>query len=253
MDKILVIEDDEIVRSTLKEILTFKRYSVIEAYDGELGLRMAEEEFPDLIISDINMPKMDGLNLCLNLRSNEEISHIPLIFLTANNTDKDRLSGLEKGADDYLTKPFNNDELLIKVKNTIDSRRRLLKHYRHLIIENSDSDDDGLSEDELFTQKAYQLVLDNISNTNFSVSNLADLMMISERNLYRKIKKLTGITVNEFVREIRVNTAKKMMSYRKYNTVSEIAYAVGFKDPGYFSKVFEDYVGETPSNFMKNS
>lgn len=253
MDKILVIEDDDIVRSTLKEILIAKNYSVVEAIDGEVGLRMAVDEFPDLIISDINMPRMDGLNLCLNLRSNDEISHIPLIFLTANNTDKDRLSGLEKGADDYLTKPFNNDELLLIVKNTIESRRRLLRHYRHLIIENSGSVDDGLSEDEQFTQKAYQLVLDNMGNTNFSVSNLADSMAISERNLYRKIKKLTGVTVNEFVREIRLNTAKKLMNNRKYNTVAEIAYAVGFRDPGYFSKVFEDYAGETPSNYMKNS
>lgn len=253
MDKILVIEDDDIVRSTLKEILTIKNYAVVEAIDGEIGLQMAVDEFPDLIISDINMPKMDGLNLCLNLRSNDEISHIPLIFLTANKTDKDRLSGLEKGADDYLTKPFNNDELLLKVKNTIESRRRLLKHYRHLLIESSGKIDDGLSEDEEFTQKAYQLVQENLANTNFNVSNLADFMAISERNLYRKIKKLTGITVNEFIREIRLSTAKKLMNNRKYNTIAEIAYAVGFKDPGYFSKVFEDYTGETPSNYMKNN
>lgn len=252
MDKVLIIEDDEIVRTTLKELLSVENYAVKEASDGVDGLKMAVDEFPDLIISDINMPRMDGYSFCLKLRSNEEISHIPLIFLTANKTDKDRLSGLEKGADDYLTKPFRNDELLIKVKNTIQSRHRLLKHYRHLLLKQSNSNDPQvLSEDELFTQKAYQLVVDNISKTNFGVSDLADALAISERNLYRKLKKLTGITVNEFIREIRIDTAKTLIKTKRYNTIADIAYAVGFKDPGYFSKVFEELAGETPSKYLK--
>lgn len=243
---VLIVDDHPDVRQYIRRNLEGD-FTVIESVDGVQGLDSAIENIPDLIISDVMMPGMDGYQLCEALKTNEKTSHIPVILLTARASEEDKLAGLETGADDYLVKPFNSKELRTRVNNLIELRRMLRERYRK----------EGLlqpreiavtSTEEKFLQKLMKTVEDNLAEEDFSVEKLSSELAMSRRQLLRKIRALTGQTASDFIRSARLTHARQMLE-KGAGTVSEIAYDVGFNNLAYFSRSFKKEYGITPSEF----
>ena len=223
-------------------------YRIVEATHGEEGLLRALQEVPDVIISDVMMPVMDGVELCRRIRLDERTCHIPFVLLTARSSDEYALVGLESGADDYIVKPFNSSLLKAKVKNIVESRRllkmRFVKEPRAAIQEIAPT-----ALDEKFLKKAYQVVERNIGNSELDANDFAVAVGMSRAQVYRKITALTGQTVKEFIRIIRLKRAAEMLLDENDN-VSEIAFKVGFNSVAYFTKSFTDYYGVPPSKYV---
>ena len=201
---------------------------------------------PDLIISDVMMPKMDGFELCNKLKIDEKTSHIPIIMLTAKATSKDKIEGYETGADDYIMKPFDAAELKVRIKNLIEIRRKLQEKFS--------SDDYAVpkelsSLDEEFIKKVLQVINEHISEEEFSIEEFEGEFTMSRAQIHRKLKALIGKSPSRFIRAVRLAKAKRMMAEREGN-ISEIAYSVGFGSPAYFSKCFKEEYGYSPSDFF---
>jgi YesN/AraC family two-component response regulator len=224
----------------------------LEAENGLKGYEQALEVIPDLIISDVMMPGMDGVTLCKKLKTNEHTSHIPLILLTARADTESKISGLETGADDYLTKPFQIQELQVRVKNLIDSRRKLRERYSHsLTVEPTEVA--VTSTDEKFLQKALAIIEANLSNTAFDVETFSKEIGMSRGHLHRKLTTLIDQSPSDFIRTIRLKRAAQLLDKQAGN-VSEVAFQVGFNSLTYFTKCFREFYGKTPSEYVdKNS
>ncbi|MGB5848519.1 MAG: response regulator, partial [Ignavibacteriaceae bacterium] len=215
--------------------------------DGEDGLTQALNHIPDLIISDVMMPKMDGFELCDKLKTDEKTSHIPIIMLTAKATSEDKIEGYETGADDYIMKPFDASELKARIKNLIEIRRKLQEKFS--------SDDFGIpkelsSIDERFMKRVLQGINEHISNEKFSIEELGKEAAMSRMHLHRKLKALTGKSTSLFIRSVRLAKAKKMIKEERGN-IAEIAYDLGFGSPTYFTKCFKEEFGYLPSELTK--
>lgn len=244
--KILLVEDNADLRYYLRSNL-IEYYHVVEAADGEKGVTMAINEIPDLIISDLMMPKVDGLQLCEKLKANEKTSHIPIILLTAKADIETKLSGLKIGADDYMAKPFDARELGIRVNNLIEGRKKLQhKFSQRLSLSASEIAVDSM--EDRFIRKVQNTIESHISDATFSVEILADEAAMSSVQLYRKLKALTGYTPNELIRNIRLERGASLLRQHA-GGVSEVAYQVGFNNLSYFAKVFKDKYGVTPSEY----
>ncbi len=242
---LLIVEDNPDVRSYLLEQFA-GQYLVLEADNGKSGLRQALEKTPDLIISDIMMPEMDGKEFCRLLKTNEKTSHIPIIMLTALVQQHDRITSLELGADDYLIKPVNIRELIIRAANLIESRKKLHDHYRSTFRTFSSSIPvTAQSVDVLFLKKVRDAIEANLDDENFSVVGLSLQVGMSRSQLHRKLSALTGFSPNEVIRNMRLERAKELLK-KKAGNASEVAYKTGFNSPAYFSKCFKDYFGITP-------
>lgn len=249
LSKILIVEDNAEVRSYLRSFFVDK-YIVLEAEEGKEGLDIALEEAPDLIISDVMMPVMDGIALCRQLKSNVKTSHIPVVLLTARTSLIFKVEGLETGADDYITKPFNPRLLVLKVQNLLRSReamQRIFHSNEPLVIEPKRVTLN--STDELFIQRALESVEKNMSNADYSVEDFGHEVGMSRTQLYRKLKGLTGQSPNEFIRTIRLRRAAQLLEQRQC-TVAEITYEVGFTDLQYFRDCFKKLFGATPTEYM---
>ena len=246
---VLVVEDNVDVRTYLKVHLQ-KKYNVLEAVDGVEGYEIAQTKFPDLIISDVMMPRMDGNTLCHHIKNNPETSLIPVVLLTARVAEESRIEGLTAGADDYIFKPFNASELLARTENLIELRKRLHAHYKKTGVKLF-SESWIASEDEQFIQKLYNIVESNMSNGTFNVSVLASELGISQRHLIRRIKETLGISPSGFIRLMRLERANQLLAADAGN-VSEIAYKVGYNDPKHFSRVFKQVYGVLPSRVREN-
>ncbi len=248
ISKILVVEDNAEIRAYLTSLFS-ENYELIAAADGLEGMRIAIAQIPDLIISDIMMPKKDGVELCNTLKLDKRTSHIPIILLTAKSGDHSELEGLKNKADDYIVKPFNPDILHQKVTNLIASRRALRERYsQHVFLKPKDIAIS--SPDELFLENV-QLVLDEfIDNPEFNAEKFASSMQMSRMQLHRKIKALTALSTTEFIRSQRLKSALKLLSNSGL-TVNEIAFSVGFNTPSYFIKCFKETYGVTPSEYEK--
>ncbi len=244
---ILIVDDYPDVRRYIRRTLE-KDFQIIEAEDGKAGVAAAVENIPDLIISDVMMPEMDGYQLCETLKTNEKTSHVPVILLTARAGEEDKLAGLETGADDYLTKPFNSKELRTRVNNLIELRRNLRERYRKEGILQP-KEIAVTSVEEQFLQKLVAIVEENLAEEDFNVEKLSSDLAMSRRQLLRKIRALTGQTPTDFVRSFRLKRAKQMME-KGAGTISEIAYAVGFNNLAYFSRSFRKEYGKPPSEFV---
>jgi signal transduction histidine kinase/ligand-binding sensor domain-containing protein/DNA-binding response OmpR family regulator len=245
---ILVVEDNADVRGYIRENFDF-HYRVIEARDGQAGLERAIEQVPDLIISDLMMPKMDGIELCRRLKIDERTSHIPVILLTARATGDSRVQGLETGADDYVTKPFVPLELQVRVKNLIEQRKKLRERFgREVKLQPKDVA--ITSADEKFLNRAVEVVEKEMSDPDFSVEAFEKAMVLSKMQLYRKLKSLTDQSPNEFIRTLRLKKAAMLLEKRSGN-IAEITYEVGFNNLSYFSKCFRDLYGVTPSDYLQ--
>jgi DNA-binding response OmpR family regulator/two-component sensor histidine kinase len=243
---ILIVEDHKVLRSFMKNLLK-KEYNIIEAENGKKGLKKALEYVPDLIISDVIMPEMVGTELCAKVKENIKTSHIPVILLTSRSSLIYRIEGLENGADDYISKPFNLKEFKLRIKNLLDSTQRLKAKF---------SSDDSFSPgeitvsslDEQLLKKAFKLVEDNIANEQFDIPFFCTELGVSRTMLFTKIKAWTNFTPNEFIHEVRMKRAAQLLEQNKMN-VSQISYKVGFNNPKYFSKCFQKKYGETPSHY----
>jgi len=238
---LLIVEDNSDVRKYIISHLE-KDYRIQEAVDGEDGWNRAVKQIPDLIISDIMMPKMDGFELCEKLKTDERTSHVPIIMLTAKATSKDKIEGYETGADDYIMKPFDAKELKARIKNLIEIRKKLQEKFRS---EDFISPKEFSSLDAQFIQKAIGIINEHISEENFSIEEFAGETALSRRQLHRKLTALTGKTPSQFLRLLRLARAKTLIKEKK-ETISEISYQVGFNSPAYFNKCFKEEYGYSP-------
>lgn len=245
---LLIIEDNTDLRGYIRSHFELS-YQIVEAADGQEGYEKAIELIPDLVICDLMMPRLDGFGFCKLIKSDMRTNHIPVIMLTARAALEDRLEGLELGADDYLAKPFNTDELQIRVRNLIAIRQALQQKYRQSIYQEplADEPKDHSLNDE-FLQQLHAIIDQHLLNTDFSIKILADEMNITPSQLRRKLKAITDQTIIEFIRNYRLKKAAKMLQ-NKYVTVSEVAYQVGFESISYFAKVFQEVYGKTPSEW----
>ena len=246
---LLIVEDNPDLRLFIKNEFN-RQFKVIEAKDGLAGYNMAIERIPDLIISDIMMPGMEGFELCKKLKADESTCHIPLILLTALSSEEKIVTGLETGADDYITKPFNSKVLKARVTNLIESRYLLRKQFsKYGEIPESIKMPTNL--DQNFLQRAFQIIEKNISNEEYDAYQFSTEMGISRSLMYKKINALTGMTVHELIRNIRLKKAAELLMSKKYN-VSETASEVGFKDLSYFIRCFSKQYGVSPSKYLSS-
>ncbi len=248
MPLVLVVEDNPDLRVFLKDCLK-ENYRVIEAANGAKGLDVARKLMPDLIISDIMMPVMDGMEMSKRLKSELVTSHIPIILLTAKISEETKLQGLQLGIDDYMTKPFNLEELLLKIRNIANQREILQKRFQKK-IEVSPDQIAITSLDEKLLEKAIKIVEDNMSNSELSVEEMSRMLGMSRVQLYKKLLSITGKTPIEFIRIIRLKRAALLLE-KSQMSVSEIAYEVGFNTPRYFSRYFKEEYNMTPSAYCE--
>jgi len=239
---VLVVEDNIELLQFLVQHLS-ESYHVLEGSNGREGLEIANKQLPDVIVSDVMMPEMDGFTLCEKIKSKPETDYIPLLLLTSKSSNQDIVEGLNIGADDYLSKPFSIDELLARINRLIESRKLL----RIRFSETDEALDEVSSSETPFYSSLKEIVLQQGAN-GISVGDLADKMAMDRTTLYRKIKTETGATPADTIRSIRLRHAATMLKGRP-NTVSEIAYAIGFNSLGHFSRSFTAYFGETPTSY----
>ncbi len=244
---ILVVEDNADVRRYICEPL-LPGYEVVEACDGREGLEKARELVPDLIVSDIMMPEKDGLELARELKRDIRTSHIPIILLTAKASEESQLRGLERGVDDYVTKPFSTKLLLARIGNLIDLRRQLqLKIQREKML--LPSEIKISSPDDEFLKKYQGIVEKNLRDEEFNIETLCEELYMTRAPLFRKLKALTGETPNQFIQTYRLKRAAQLMK-QKAGNVTEIAGMVGFSSPAYFAKCFREKFNQSPSSYM---
>ncbi|PZR29945.1 MAG: hybrid sensor histidine kinase/response regulator [Citrobacter freundii] len=246
---ILLVEDNDDYRFYIKDNLK-EYFKVVEASNGREGWQKALSEHPDLIVSDLNMPELTGIELCSKLRADKRTSFIPFILLTVVSSEFSQLKGLETGANDYITKPFNVELLISKIRNLMEQQDKFRQTYQKQVSVAAAEPVPSAETDTEFVQKALAFVEKNISNPELSVQEMSREMLLGRATLYRKLFELTGQTPVEFIRSIRLQRAKKLLELGKL-TVAEIAYEVGFNDPKYFTKVFKEAFGQTPSAYQE--
>jgi len=245
---VLVVEDNDDLRAFIIDSLGQEFY-FLEADNGRKGLEVATTDIPDLIISDVMMPEMDGITMASKIKTDHRSSHIPLILLTAKSTEDSKLLGLRSGADDYLTKPFNRDELLLKVRNSISRQIKLREKLRAEVMGNAPKVE-VMSEDERFLVQVKEKILERLSDEQLSVESLAEDIGISRVHLYRKVSGLSGLSVNELIRKLRLRRAAQLLG-QHWGPVSQVAYEVGYSNLSYFSKVFKEEFGMLPSEYSE--
>lgn len=253
--QLLIIEDNRDVVEYLKSCLE-DRYRIRIAYNGKAGVEKALEEIPDFIISDVMMPEMDGFQVCNALKNDERTSHIPIILLTAKADAASRLAGLRRGADAYMAKPFNPEELHIHISMLLENRRRMAAHFSKLLQSGTSpvTEESNLPEviqfEDAFMKKVHATIEDHYTDEYFSLPELCQLLVMSRSQLFRKMKAVADIAPSDLIRSYRLNKARTLLEQGDF-TVAEVAYKVGFKDPSYFSKLFQEEFGVQPSAVIK--
>ncbi len=248
--KILIVDDNEDMRIFLREIMS-ELFDVVEAEDGQEGLKKALQSQPLLVVTDIMMEKMDGIEFCNQLKTRPETQHIPVIMLTALTSVDDRISGLENGADDYITKPFNSKELLVRCKNLI-SQRAFLKDLFTSELKLEPKSVNITSSDAVFIQKLIGIIEKYMDNPDFDVEVMSNEIGLSRSQLHRKITLLTNQSATNFIRIIRMKRAAQLLDQRVGN-ISEVMYAVGLNNLSYFSKCFKEVYQITPSEYLSKT
>lgn len=243
---ILVIDDNADIRTYVKSLLS-KEYRVLVAADGATGIRLAMKYVPDVIVSDVMMPGMDGVECCRRLKSELQTSHIPVILLTACSLDEQRIQGYDGGADSYISKPFNSPLLISRIRNLIANRQQL----RQFFGDNQTVEKESVSDlDKDFVSRFRALIEEKMKESELNVEDLGRDMGMSRVQLYRKLKSLTNYSPNELLRQMRLKKAASLLATSELS-VSEIAYEVGFSSPSYFTKCYKEQFGESPTDFLK--
>ena len=243
---LLIVDDNTELRSYL-EIELKNNYNIFLAENGKQGLEMANKHIPDIIITDVMMPIMDGMEFCKNIKNDIRTSHIPIMMITAKGMQIDKIKGIDSGADVYLQKPFNMDVLKSYLNQLISTRKILFKKY----FSGIDFSENTTSLDQEFMLNVLNYINNNISDNDLNVEKLADELLLSRSKLYRKIKALTGLTANEFIRNIRLEKSKNYIENTEFS-ISEICYKVGFSSPSYFTKCFKIQFGVLPKEMREN-
>ena len=246
---ILIVDDNDDFRFYLVENLR-GLYNIIEANNGQIAYEKANRFLPDIIVSDVKMPVMDGLEFCRKVKTEVNTSHIPVVLLTANTLDDDKISGFDAGADEYVSKPFNVGVLKARIRNLLikkDEQRSKLNNQFGFSI----SEVNLPTLDEKLLEKVNKFSIENITNPDFSIEDLSKMIGMSTVYLNKKMTVLTGKTTSEYVRSIRLRKASQLLEKTDLS-ISEIAYEVGYNSPKYFSKYFKDEYGILPSEYRKN-
>ena len=249
MDKkeLLLIEDNKDVATYIEDLLK-PEYHISLAKNGQEGIDMAIENIPDIIISDVMMPEKDGYEVCQTLKTDERTSHIPIILLTAKAAQKDKVVGLQHGADAYLMKPFDKEELFVRLEKLLELRRALQERYSASTknpVKRAVPDRSGF--EDLFLEKVREAIQAQLGNADLSVAMLCTELELTQMQLYRKIKALTGKSPTLYIRSFRLHQAMELLRNTSLN-VSEVAYQVGFSDPAYFSRAFKEEFDHSPSS-----
>lgn len=254
---VLVVEDNAEMRAFLMNILS-DEYRVLTAGNGEQGLQAAREELPDIILTDVMMPVMDGLDMIRHLKEDADICHIPIIVLSAKSSLDDRIAALDEGIDDYIAKPFSATYLKARIVQLFKQRKRLQESFLLRLSDKKDApvkfdptQPKVMDMDQAFMQKVMAFMEENMDNPELEIDDFAVHLGMSRTLFYRKLKSIVGVTPVEFVREIRIKRAVQLMDASAYN-FSQIAYMTGFTDPKYFGKCFKKIMGVTPSQYKVN-
>lgn len=237
---VLVVDDNEDVLTYLSSIMV-DSYTVLTARNGKEGLSIATNRVPDLVVTDVMMPIMDGMELCRRLKSERATSHIPILLLTAHALEQHKMEGYEGGADGYITKPFSSKLLLTRMNNILENRKRM----REAVIDGEYETSRSNDADTKFINEFKRVVREQMSNSDLSVETVSEQLGLSRVQLYRKVKAMTGSTPVEVIRISRLRKARQLLS-ASHKTVAEISYEVGFSSPSYFTKCFKDYYGKIP-------
>ena len=246
---VLIVEDNKDVVHYISTILADK-YALLHASNGNEGLLMAEQHIPDLIITDVMMPEKDGYAFTADLRSSLAVSHIPVIMVTAKGTTEDKLEGLKAGVDAYLPKPFDERELLVRIRQLLNSRAMLMETYTAALLQDGKAEAADNDQNMAFITKLSTTVNAHLDDQEYFPEGLCEDMCLSESQLNRKLKAMTGHTITSFVMRARLNKAKQMLA-RRDKSIKEVALACGFSDLSYFSRSFKKVFGYTPSQFVK--
>ena len=226
-------------------------HRILESSHGKDGLQIAKKEIPDLIITDLMMPQMDGMTLCKKLKTNEYTNHIPVIMLTAKAGQEHKIEGLETGADSYLTKPFDRKELQVRVNNLIQQRKQLREKFsREITLQPRNINITSI--EEQFLKKVENIIEKNLDNDQFGITQIQNALAMSRTQLYRKMKALTDQAPSEFLRNYRLKRAAQILSQQGEN-VTQAAYAVGFSNLSYFAKCFKELFGVAPSEYINTT
>jgi DNA-binding response OmpR family regulator len=255
---LLLVEDNSDVVAYIASCLSDYRIAV--GKDGREGIEIAKEVIPDLIITDVMMPFVDGFELVRRLRTDEHTSHIPIIMLTAKADIESKMEGLLQGVDAYLEKPFHKEELQMRVKKLLEQRKNLQQYYLRKAGINKTITVDTIIEDAIamnkvedaFVKKVREAIEQNLTNAEFTVERLCKLIFMSHSQLHRKLDALTGCSPNKFIRIIRLNNAKEMLK-KQESSISSVAFNCGYNDPGYFTRVFKQEFGVTPQEWRGNN
>ncbi len=246
---LLVIEDNEDLLQLMVQLLS-REYNIYTAQNGKEGIVVIENEDIDLVVSDIMMPEMNGIEFCKYVKNNFETCHIPLILLTAKNKEEDRIEAYDSGADGFISKPFKLTVLHAKIKNLLKSKERMAKDFKkQLVFEVKELNYTSI--DEAFLQRAIDCVHRHLGDSEFDQQQFIDEMDSSKSTLYKKLKSLTGLNTSAFIRNIRLKAACKIAEEKQHIRISELAYAVGFNDPKYFSSCFKKEFGMLPSEYIE--
>ncbi|MBN1183103.1 MAG: response regulator [Bacteroidales bacterium] len=245
---ILIVEDDNELREYLA-IEMAKNYRILKAKEGVEGLALAVKHNPDLIVSDIMMPGMDGIELCENIKTNIQTSHIPVILLTAKTTLENKIEGYQTGADDYVTKPFDTPLLLVRASNLIENRKKLRNKFSSK-LEFDVKDVSNNDIDKQFLDKLISYIENNLPDKDLSIENIAATMNMERTTLYKKVKVLIGKSPSQFINEVKIKNSIKLLRSGNYN-ISQVADMTGFSTPSYFSLTFQKICGKTPTEFLK--
>lgn len=245
---ILIIDDNNDIRQYERTLLQ-DRYTVLEATDGKEGLEVAKREVPDLVVCDVMMPFMDGMEFTEQLKTNLATSHIPVIMLTAKNLEEQRAEGYEHGADSYITKPFHSKVLLSRIDNLLRQRTMLKSLFKGNTSEKVETDETNIdSRDKQFANQLHDIIQQHLGDSDFGVEEIGKEIGLSRVQLYRKVKAMTGTSVVDLLRKARLAKAKRLLETRG-KSVSEVAYETGFSSPSYFTKCFKDEFGMLPGEF----
>jgi DNA-binding response OmpR family regulator len=250
----LLVEDDQELRYFLRSIFA-QDFQIIEAANGVEGKDKAVKFLPDIIVSDVMMPEKDGIEMMRELHADVNVSHIPVILLTAKSSIESKLEGLEYGADDYITKPFSAAYLSARVKNLLEQRANLQRLYRNQLTDKSSSSKPKeksnqimLSIDRRFMNKLMELMEKNMENGDLTIDDLVNELTVSRSVFFKKLKALTGLAPIEFIKEVRIKRAVQLIETGEF-TMSQITYMVGINDPRYFSRCFKQKIGLTPTEY----
>jgi YesN/AraC family two-component response regulator len=248
LPSLLIVEDSIDVSQYLTAILK-NEYNIDLAENGKIGLEKALKQIPDIVLSDVMMPEMDGIEMLEKIKNDFRTSHIPVVLLTAKADIDSRITGLERGADAYLAKPFNENELHIQLRNLIEQRKKLHSRYSSM-LQFPETQDLAIKTEDAFMIKVRQILKNNMANEDYNIDNLCRELAVSHAQLYRKFKSLSNYTIADYFKLLRLHEAKKLLANSDLN-ITQIAFEVGFKNLSYFSREFNQQFGKSPKE-MRN-